>query len=104
MLEKAAAARVLPSTQLPSPSPYAVEKLIYHFPEVIAEALTDRAPHKVVGYLTELAGAFNSFYATEKIADIADPYAPYKAAIADSVRLTLKNGLWTLGIKAPERM
>ena len=104
VLEKAAAAGVLLSTELSPPTSYAVEKFIYQFPEVIATALKERAPHKVVGYLTELAGAFNSFYAQEKIADSSDEYAPYKAAVAEAVAITLKSGLWVLGIKAPERM
>ncbi len=104
VLEKAAGAGVLPDSQVSPATPYAVEKVIYQFPEVIATALKERAPHKVTTYLTELAGAFNSFYAVEKIADVTDEYAPYKAAIADAVRITLKNGLWVLGIKAPERM
>ena len=104
VLEKADTAGVQGSASLPPSTPYAVEKLIYQFPEVIATALAERAPHKVTTYLTELAGAFNSFYAVEKIADSADEYAPYKAAVADAVRLTLKNGLWVLGIKAPERL
>jgi arginyl-tRNA synthetase len=43
-------------------------------------------------------------YATERIADTADEYAPYKAAVAQAVRTTLKQGLWLLGIEAPERM
>ena len=104
VLEKASAAGVEVSTKLPPPTPYAIEKLIYQFPEVIAVALEERAPHKVTGYLTELAGAFNSLYALEKIADASDEFAPYKAAVTKTVGLTLKQGLWTLGIKAPERM
>jgi arginyl-tRNA synthetase len=104
VLEKAALAGVLPSAQLTPATTYAVEKLVYQFPEIIATALAERAPHKLAGYLTELASAFNSFYAVEKIADVTDEYAPYKAAIADAVRITLKNGLWTLGIKAPQAM
>ena len=71
---------------------------------MIEEALASRAPHKLTTYLTELAGEFNSFYAQEKIADVSDEFAPYKAAIANAVRQTLKNGLWTLGIKAPTQM
>ena len=104
VLEKAALAGVIPSTQLAPVTPYAVEKIIYQFPEVIATALLERAPHKVAGYLTELASAFNSFYAVEKIADATDEFAPYKAALAEAVRTTLENGLWVLAIKAPDRM
>ena len=104
VLEKAAGAGVTASTTIAPIEPYAVQKLLVRFPGVIESALHDRAPHKVAGYLTELAGAFNSFYAVEKIADASDKYAPYKVAIATAVATTLKNGLWVLGIKAPERM
>jgi arginyl-tRNA synthetase len=104
VLEKARAAGVVPSTAVAPAEPYAIERLIYRFPEVVEVAYHERAPHKVTTYLTELAGAFNSFYATEKIADANDLYAPYKAAVAEAVALTLRNGLWVLGIKAPERM
>jgi len=78
--------------------------LIYRFSEVVADACVEREPHKIVTYVTELASAFNAFYANEKIADNSDKYAPYKVAITKAVGITLKNGLWMLGIKAPERM
>ena len=104
VLEKAAAAGVTPSiTNVPA-QPYELEKLLYRFEEVVAAAFTDRAPHKVTGYLTELASTFNRFYAEEKIADPADIHAPYKAALAEAVRQTLQNGLWVLGIEAPNQM
>jgi len=104
VLEKAAAAGVTSVSENAPENPYIVERLIYQFPEIIEEALVERAPHKVVHYLTELAGAFNTFYANEKIADDSDEYAPYKAAVAAAVQQTLKNGLWVLGIEAPEQM
>jgi len=89
--------------QIPA-EPYTIEKSIYRFPEVVEAALAERAPHHVVTYLTELAGAFNTFYAHEQIADPADEYAPYKVTLTKAVAITLKNGLWTLGIEAPERL
>lgn len=104
VLDKAAASGVTLNTTVVPDNIYLVEHLIYRFPEVVAAALDDRAPHKVVGYLTELAGSFNSFYANEKIADVSDMYSPYKVAVATAVAITLKNGLWILGIKAPERL
>ncbi|MEX0917763.1 MAG: arginine--tRNA ligase [Candidatus Paceibacterota bacterium] len=104
VLEKAATAGVVPSVSVAPEAPYAIERIIYQFPEVVERSLTERSPHHVAGYLTELASAFNTFYAHERIADATDEYAPYKAAVADAVRQTLANGLWVLGIKAPERM
>ncbi len=104
VLEKAKQVGLELNTNSYPDMPYEIEKIIYRFEEVVAEALNERAPHKVVGYLTELAGEFNSFYAKEKIADKDDINATYKMAIAEAVKITLKNGLWVLGIKAPERM
>jgi arginyl-tRNA synthetase len=104
VLEKARSMGVTPSTTNPPPVPYPVERLLRAFPEVLETALQERAPHHVVTYLTTLAGTFNSFYATERIADTTDIFAPYKAAVAAAVQTTLKNGLWTLGIAAPAEM
>ncbi len=104
VLKKAEAAGLVGSIKLAPEIPYEIERLIYQFPEVVAKALAERAPHKVVGFITELASAFNTFYAAEKIADPTDIYAPYKIAVAMAVKNTLKNGLWVLGIKAPEQM
>ncbi len=104
VLEKAASVGVVPSAVMVPLVPYEIEKTLYRFPEVIEAAWNDRTPHVVVGYLTQLAGSFNSFYAHEKIADAGDMYAPYKALIAHTVRQTLKNGLFALGIEAPEQL
>lgn len=104
VLEKAVSVGVTPGLTLAPAEPYVIEKILYRFPEVIEDAWLERAPHMVVGYLTELAGMFNTFYAHEKIADAADVHAPYKAAVAEAVARTLKNGLWTLGIQAPDRL
>lgn len=104
VLEKAKGVGVVPATDGMPDEAYPIEKYLYQFEEVVKEALDDRAPHKVAVYLTELAGAFNAFYGKETIADASDKYAPYKAGIAEAVRITLKNGLWVLGIKAPSKM
>ena len=83
---------------------YAVERLVCRFDEMVAVAFRTRSPHHLVAYLTELAGAFNSFYAVERIADTDDPYASYKVVVTRAVAQTLQNGLWLLGMPAPENM
>ena len=104
VLAKAAAVGVTLSSNRAPEQPYDIERVLYRFPEVVQSALAERQPHLVATYLTELAGTFNSFYANEKIADPTDPLSGYKAALAKAVSITLKNGLWLLGIKAPEKM
>jgi len=104
VLAKAAEAGINADLVVAPEQPYAIEKTIEQFPSVIEKALVERAPQHMVTYLTELASEFNSFYAVEKIADASDEFAPYKVAVATTVAQTLKQGLWSLGIEAPERM
>ncbi len=106
VLEKAKGAGILPelrSGKMPADA-YEVEKILYRFEEVVESAFEDREPHQVATFLVELAAAFNSFYSSERIADSSDEYASYKAVVALSVKQTIKNGLWLLAIKAPEKM
>ena len=104
VLEKAESVGVRASADTVPETPYMIERMLYHFPEVVTRATVEREPHFVVTYLIELAGAFNAFYAHERIADATDTYAPYKMLLAHAVLLTLKRGLWVLGIKAPQKM
>lgn len=101
--EKAAAAGMHAGTDAPE-VPYALERFLYRFPEVVLRAGHECAPHHLVVYLTELASRFNAFYAVEKIVDDGDPYAPYKLSLTKAARVVLRNGLALLGIAAPERM
>lgn len=95
---------ITPSVENAPKDPYILERIVYQFPEVIEHARIEHSPHFLVTYLLDLAGNFNTFYGIEKIADPSDEFAPYKAAVAKAVCQTLKNGLWLLGIKAPEEM
>jgi arginyl-tRNA synthetase len=84
--------------------PYELERIVYRFEEVTKEAAEMCEPHLLITYLTQLAGAFNSFYAKEAIADPADQYAAYKALLTAAVGITLARGLSVLGMKAPLQM
>jgi len=101
---KAKVAGIKPSLQHGPIEPYYLEQIIYRFPEVTKTALAERSPHVLVTYLTELAGAFNNFYAHEQIADTQDEFAAYKLTLAEAVAITLERGLWALGIPAPTEM
>ena len=78
-------------------------RLVYRFPEVVARAQEELEPHIVTNYLIAIASSFNTWYAQEQILD-GTPMAAHKVAITDIVRITLKNGLWLLGISAPEKV
>jgi arginyl-tRNA synthetase len=78
-------------------------RLLVRFPEIVEYASDLREPHLVTTYLITVASAFNSWYAQEQILDGTSAQAD-KVALTDAVRKTLKNGLWILGIRAPEKM
>ena len=81
-----------------------IVRALIHFPEVVEKALKFYAPHYIATYLYELAQEFNSFYAEKQIIDKKDETSPYKIAITSATGQVLKNGLYLLGISAPEKM
>ncbi len=90
-------------TENSSPSePNKLERLIIHFPEVVARGARELAPNLLVNYLTELAGEWNSFYARERI--IGGDNETYKLLVARAFVSTMTNGLTLLGIPVPEKM
>jgi arginyl-tRNA synthetase len=80
-----------------------IERLLYRFPEVVERAGAEYAPHYITTYLTEIASAFNNFYAHEQVLD-GSPESPYRLAIVEAFKTVMKNGLTILGIPAPEKM
>lgn len=104
VLSKASGEKLQASTAMVPDALSDLERVLYRFPEVVERAASEYEPHYVTTYLTELAAMFNSWYAKEKIVDAKDPHSPYKLALTQAFATTMKNGLWLLGIKAPERM
>jgi len=105
ILEKAKEGNIKPDANIPQDwVTTEVERLLYRFPEVVARAGEDFAPHYIVSYLTELARAYNSFYGNNLIVDKDDVASPYKIALSEAFSVVMKNGLTILGIEAPVKM
>lgn len=83
---------------------FEIEKYLYRFPEIIKTAYIEKAPHIISVYLVEISRLFNSFYANNQIVDTEDKYSSYKIVLTKSFVNVLKNGLYVLGIVAPEKM
>ncbi len=81
-----------------------LEKLIVRFPDIIERASAEYAPQLVANYLINLAGAFNSFYASNTIVDVNEPLSPYRVLLTKSFVEVMSEGLHILGIKIPKRM
>ncbi len=79
-----------------------LDRLLIHYPSVGARAAHELEPHHVTTYLTELAAAFNSWYAQVRVID--GDYPSYALLLAEAVEQTLGKGLELLGIPAPKEM
>ncbi|MCX6712790.1 MAG: arginine--tRNA ligase [Candidatus Vogelbacteria bacterium] len=80
-----------------------IEKMLYRFPEVVARAAREYAPHHIATYLFELANAFNGYYSDHQIVS-QEANSSYRVALTAAVGQTLANGLHLLGIKTPAKM
>ena len=75
------------------------------FAPAVALAGEELAPHKLCGYLYELANQFNSFYHETKI--LSEPLQAQKESYLATLVLTLRVlecGIALLGFSAPEKM
>ena len=101
VIEKAPTTKHEAPNKIPE-TPYQLERLIIHFPEVTARAARELAPNLLVNYLTELSSEWNSFYAKERIIGAEDE--THKLLVARAFVSTMTNGLTLLGIPIPEKM
>ncbi len=74
------------------------------YPDVIAVAAKELAPHSVAFYLRSLAAEFHSYYNAERILVDDEALRTARLALCAAVRQTLASGLSLLGVSAPEKM
>ena len=89
---------------LTAPHELALMQRLAEYPETVATAARELAPHLLVHFLQTLAGDFHAWYNAEKF--LVDDHATRLArlALADATRITIVNGLALLGVSAPEKM
>ncbi|MCC7517461.1 MAG: arginine--tRNA ligase [Pseudomonadales bacterium] len=78
--------------------------LLARYPDVVAGAARELAPHNIAQYLRELAAGLHTWYNAEQflVEDVALRNARLTLAVA--TRQVLHNGLALLGVRAPESM
>jgi arginyl-tRNA synthetase len=77
-------------------------KQLAAFPELVARAAETLEPHRITGYLEDLARIAHAWY--HKCRVLGEPEERARLALAAAVRQVLANGLRLLGISAPDRM
>jgi len=82
---------------------FEVLRLLYSFPERVAEAADKYEPFIISRFLVALAQAFNKFYNTHTILT-GDGAQAGRLALVNAVRIVIESGLNLLGIAAPKKM
>ncbi len=89
---------------LESPQAQALMLQLARYPEMLADAAADFAPHDVTFYLRELAATYHSYYDAERILVDDEALRLARLALVAACAQVLHNGLAVLGVGAPSKM
>ena len=89
---------------LESPAAQALMLQLARYPEVLAAAAADFAPHDITFYLRELAATYHSYYDSERILVDDEKIKAARLALVAACAQVLHNGLAVLGVSAPDKM
>lgn len=98
----AVSARGVDVGALDEPEEVALLKELADFPDLVAGAAAALEPHRITGYLEQLARIAHAWYHKYRV--LGEPEEAARLVLAAAVRQVLGNGLHLLGIGAPDRM
>ncbi|MGY6500816.1 MAG: arginine--tRNA ligase [Acidimicrobiales bacterium] len=83
-----------------------VLRVLSELPDVVLLACNERAPHRIAGWVRELAGAFHGFYHDCYVMGdgVSAELTQARLALVEASRTGLAIGLDLLGVSAPESM
>ncbi|MGM9482633.1 arginine--tRNA ligase [Roseateles sp. NT4] len=89
---------------LTAPTEEALMLKLAAYPDMLTGAAAGIAPHDVAFYARDLAGAYHSYYAAERVMGQAPELSRARVALLAATRQVLANALGMLGVSAPEQM
>jgi arginyl-tRNA synthetase len=89
---------------LTAPSEAALMLKLSDYPDMLARAAAEFAPHDVAFYVRELAAAFHTYYASERFLVDDEALARARMALLAATAQVLRNALALLGVGAPQAM
>lgn len=82
----------------------ALMQRLSEYPEIVANAASELAPHVVANYLKELASDLHSYYNEYKFLIDDEPLKLARLSLIRATQQVLKNGLDLLGVEAKQKM
>ncbi|HEY9106748.1 MAG TPA: arginine--tRNA ligase [Roseateles sp.] len=89
---------------LTAPSEEALMLKLAAYPDMLSGAAAGLAPHDIAFYARDLAGAYHSYYAAERVLGQAPELSRARVALLAATRQVLANALGMLGVSTPEQM
>lgn len=89
---------------LNNPHETALMQRLSSYPETVANAATELAPHVIANYLKDLASDLHSYYNEYKFLIENETVKLARLSLISATQQVLKNGLDLLGVSAPEKM
>ena len=89
---------------LAEPEEFALLKSLAAYPQLVAGAAADLAPHRVIFYLMELAAEFHGFYNRHKVLTDDRELTLARLCLCGGLKRVFRNGLHLVGLTAPESM
>ncbi len=90
--------------KLEHPKATGVATLLAQYPEVLAAAARNEAPHMLTHYLNDVATDFHSWYNDDKVLVDDATERNTRMVLCEATRIVLADGLAMLGVSAPEQM
>ncbi|TYO96525.1 arginyl-tRNA synthetase [Desulfallas thermosapovorans DSM 6562] len=82
----------------------ALARRLADFPEEVALAARQLAPHRIARYVHEVAGLLHSFYNVHRVITGDVELTSARLLLMEATRVVLRNALALLGVRAPEKM
>jgi len=82
----------------------ALARRLADFPEEVALAARQLAPHRITRYVHEVAGLLHSFYNIHRVITDDTALTGARLLLMEATRVVLLNALTLLGVRAPEKM
>jgi arginyl-tRNA synthetase len=89
---------------LTAPTEFALMGRLADYPDMLARAAAEMAPHDVAFYARDLAAALHTWYGAERFIVPEPALALARMALLSATRQVLGNALAMLGVDAPETM
>ena len=96
----------LTGAKLEKPVELNILKHLAAFPELVIDAASDRAPHKITHYIRELAELIHSLYSSDcRVIDRDNlEVSASRLALCQASKQVMKNALTLIGVSAPNHM